>query len=813
MSAHEKTSIISTPHNRRQLDVTVSSRPLGNLLGIISFLCMCIFLCVVLMTAVSAKAQSGPPDRIRVEGTVRDSSGGSITSAQVDLKSGAYSAEVSVNSSGGFAFENVPATSGTITVTANGFQKFQQDWNTSTGKSVNIDIVLVPVPLSQQIVVTANRAPTLMSDLPASDIQLTRNDLQATPALTLDDELRQIPGFSLFRRFSSRVANPTTQGVSLRGLGANGASRALVLEDGIPINDPFGAWVYWDRVPAESVASVEISQEGGSSLYGSDALGGVIQFITRPAEPAGISLETSYGNQNTPDLSLSAGGQKGQWESTFAGEAFNTDGYILVPKSFRGTVDTKASSDHGTADLMIGRKIGSQDEIFARGWLLDESRGNGTPLQRNETKLGQGALGANLTLGDFGSLTARFYADVQTYHQSFSAVATNRDSENLTDLQTVPSQGVGGSVLWSRKFGKRQTVVAGFDEHEEIGVSNEMFFSSGMNSFDKSSGGRQRTLGIFGEDLIQITSRWLLTVSARVDYWRNFDASIICSQVNSACTSPNVNFPDRSNDAFSPRMTLLYQINPNISWTASVYRAFRAPTLNELYRSFRQGNVITEANAGLTAEHLTGTDTGINLYGFNRRLELKGTFFFNQIVDPVANVTCQPPPNNDPLCPAPIPNTIIRVRENLGRTTAPGVDFDATIHITRDFQLSTGYQYVDSKVASFPSESSLAGLWVAQVPHNAFTFQARYANPRFILVSVDGRLIGKQYDDDQNKFPLGSYFLMDAMVARNVGKGFQLFAAVENLFNAQYSTAATPVPELGLPIAGRFGMRFQFPNR
>ncbi len=360
-------------------------------------------------------------------------------------------------------------------------------------------------------------------------------------------------------------------------MGANGSSRALVLEDGIPINDPFGAWVYWDRVPAESVASVEISQEGGSSLYGSDALGGVVQFITRPAEPAGISLETSYGNQNTPDLSLSAGGQKGQWESTFAGEVFNTDGYILVPQAFRGSVDTRAGSDHGTADLMIGRKIGTQDEIFARGWLLDESRDNGTPLQRNETKLGQGALGANLTLGDFGSLTARFYADVQTYHQSFSAVAANRDSENLTDLQTVPRKAWVVPSLWSRKFGKRQTVVAGFDEHEEIGVSNEMFFSGGMNSFDKSSGGRQRTLGVFGEDLIQITSRWLLTVSARVDYWRNFDASIICSQVNSPCTSPSVNFPDRSNDAFSPRMTLLYQINPNISWTASVYRAFRAP--------------------------------------------------------------------------------------------------------------------------------------------------------------------------------------------------------------------------------------------
>ena len=772
-----------------------------------------VIFCVFLAFPVLSNAQSTPVGGTRVDGTVRDSSGASILNSQVELRSVAHSLTQSVDSSGNFDFENVPETSGSIIVTAKGFKQVERSWDVAPGKQVHLEIVLVPEGVNQQIVVTGARTPTLLSDVPTGDIQLTRDDLQATPALTLDDQLRQVPGFSLFRRSSSRVANPTTQGVSLRGLGANGASRALVLEDGIPINDPFGGWVYWDRVPSESVASVEISQEGGSSLYGSDALGGVVQFITRPPEPAGISLETSYGNQDTPDLSLWAGGQKGPWESTFAGEVFNTDGYILVPQADRGSVDTKAGSDHGTADLMIGRKFGSQDEIFARGWLLDESRNNGTPLQRNETKLGQGALGANLTLGDFGAVTLRFYGDFQTYHQSFSAVATNRDSESLTDLQTVPSQGVGGSAVWSRKVGKRQTLVAGYDEHDEIGVSHEIFFSSGVNSFDKSSGGRQRTLGIFGEDLIQITPRWLLTVSARYDHWRNFDASALCNSINSPCTSPNTFFADRTNDAFSPRMTVRYQINPNISWTASVYRAFRAPTLNELYRSFRQGNVITEANANLRAEHLTGGDTGLNIFGFNRRIQLQGTFFFNEIIDPVANVTCQPPPNNEPLCPAPIANTIIRVRENLGRTRAPGVDVNTIAHITRDFQLSFGYQYVDSKVISFPEETSLVGLWVAQVPHNVFTFEGRYSNPRIILLSVNGRMVGKQFDDDQNQFPLGSFFVMDVMAARGIGKGVEFFVAAENLFNAHYATAATPVPQLGLPITARFGLRFQFPNR
>src|ERR671929_131193 len=103
----------------------------------------------------------------------------------------------------------------------------------------------------------------------------------STSAATLDDALRQVPGFTLFRRTGSRVANPTSQGVSLRGVGASGASRALVLADGIPLNDPFGGWVYWGRVPRASVERIEVLRGGASSLYGSSALGGVVNLITR----------------------------------------------------------------------------------------------------------------------------------------------------------------------------------------------------------------------------------------------------------------------------------------------------------------------------------------------------------------------------------------------------------------------------------------------------------------------------------------------------------------------------------------------------
>jgi outer membrane receptor protein involved in Fe transport len=757
--------------------------------------------------------------KARVAGVVRDSSGAFIAAAHVELHAKSFAASAITDAAGAFAFDNVPESSGTLEVTAEGFQPTSAPWSSSGGSPARIEITLSASPLNQRVEVTANRAATLTTDVPVSDVQLTREDLQQTPALTLDDDLRQVPGFSLYRRSDSRTANPTTQGVSLRGLGANGASRALVLQDGIPLNDPFGGWVYWDRVPAESIADVEIAQEGASSLYGSDALGGVVQFVSRPAEPTGISLETSYGNQTTPDLSVWAGGEKGEWESTFAGEVFHTDGYVLVPEADRGPVDTKAGSEHGTADLMIGRKIGEKSEIFARGWYLDETRGNGTVLQRNDTKLGQGALGANLDLGDYGALTLRFYGDVQTYHQSFSSVtsvASQRDTETLTDLQTVPAQGVGGSALWSRQFGKHQSLVAGFDDHEEIGASHDILFTKGTPSADQSSGGRQRTLGFFGEDLIQITPRWLLSLSARVDHWSNFDASIVHIPLSTGVPAVT-QFANRSQNAFNPRATLRYQVKSNISWDASVYRAFRAPSLNELYRSFRQGNTTTQSNADLTAEHLTGGDTGISVYGFNRRLEVRGTFFYNQIIDPVANVTCQLPPNALPGCPAPVANVIARIRENLGRISAPGFDAGATMHFTRNFDLSAGYQFVNSRVVSFPAAAntseSLVGLWVAQVPHNAFTFQARYSNPRILFVSVDGRFVGKQFDDDQNQFPLGNFFVLDAMASRSIGAGLDLFAAAENLFNERYATAATPIPQLGLPIAARIGLRYQFPKK
>ena len=753
----------------------------------------------------------------RVEGSVHDATGASVQGARVQLSASSYSAETTTDASGMFVFDGVPAVAGTVAVTADGFEPVKQSW-TAAGAAPQMSFTLQPLTVNEKVVVTAARTSTPLGESPVSTIQLSRHDLQQTPNLTLDDALRQVPGFSLFRRSSSRIANPTTLGVSLRGLGSgSGPSRVLVLEDGLPLNDPFGSWIYWDRVPNESVAGVEVDEEGASSLYGSEAFAGVVQFLTRRPEPGGISLETSYGNQNTPDLSLWAGGQKGKWESTFSGDVFHTDGYILVPQGERGSVDTKAGSEHGTADLMIGRKIGSDSEIFGRGWYFDDRRQNGTPDQTNNIRMGEGALGANFHLGTVGSLELRFYGDAQTYHQRFSSVAGDRNSEILVNQQTVPAQEVGGSAVWSRGVGDRQTLVAGFDDHEDIGHSNEIQFSglTGKHTFDTFSGGHQRTTGVFGEDLIQIAPGWTLAASARFDDWRNFDAFKVQQPVNPSSGVPsgppiNTVFAARSYNAFSPRLSVVHAIGSHVSWSASIYRAFRAPTLNELYRSFRAGTVTTDANPDLRAERLTGGETGVDVTGFQRRLEVRGIFFFNEVIDPVTNVPC---PTPVPLLTCQLaPTGTTQQRQNLGRTTAPGFDLNGVVNITHHLQLIGGYEYVDAKIDSAPG-LGLAGLWVAQVPHSVVTFQARYDDPEHIVFSVDGRMVGVQFDDAKNAFPMGRFFVMDAMASRDVWGGAEIFGAVENLTNEEYLIASQGGQETGLPIAARVGFRFNFPKR
>ena len=225
-----------------------------------------------------------------VRGTVTDRSGAVISRAQVVLHVAGQNFGRVTPADGTFVFSGVAADTGTVEVRSPGFATTTVDWHAGDKP---LAITLAPATVQQSLDVTATRTsilPTGVDNVESQPdaVMVSDTQLEQWGPLTTDDKLRQVPGFTLLRRSGSQTANPTSQGVSLRGLGASGASRALVLVDGVPINDPFGGWIYWARVPQASLSEVQIVPGGVSALYGNDALGGVVNLETHPAvETAG----------------------------------------------------------------------------------------------------------------------------------------------------------------------------------------------------------------------------------------------------------------------------------------------------------------------------------------------------------------------------------------------------------------------------------------------------------------------------------------------------------------------------------------------
>jgi outer membrane receptor protein involved in Fe transport len=543
-------------------------------------------------------------------------------------------------------------------------------------------------------------------------------------------------------------------------------------------------------------------------------MGGVIQFRTREPEQTAVSAEGSWGSENTPELSLFAGTRLGPWYGSASTDLFRTNGYIPVPESQRGAVDSPANSRHELTTVELGRHFGSFSRFFGRGSYFDEGRHNGTVIQLNTTQVGDFATGWNYETNSVGAISARLFGLFESYHQTFSSVTSvisQRDTESLTDDQHVPSQALGGSAQWSRSVGRMQTLVAGFEMREVHGSSNDDLFKKTVPNGTTLSGGHERTERAFGEDILQLGPKLIANLSLGYDHWSDFAARLIAIKSGVATLTP---YPERSTDAFNPRASLLYHLGHGTSLTASGYRAFRAPTLNELYRNFRQGIAVTNGNPALRAERLTGVEAGIRQSLLSDRLSLRTTFFWNDITNAIVNVTLsQTPP------PPATPTLIMRQKENVARALSTGINLDGEFRISSTLQIAGGYQFAHAVVTSYTPDPSvivlnpsLVGKWVPEVPHQQFTLQARYVNPKIVTATVQGTFVGQQFDDDLNTFLLKKFFTVDLYLGRSLGHGVEVFAAAENAFNQRYYTALTPVPSLGAPILARIGLRYEFPG-
>ena len=650
-----------------------------------------------------------------------------------------------------------------------------------------------PTPTANdEITVTANRSSTPLGETAKTVYTLTPEDLHDYPALTLDESLRQHPGFELFRRASSRIANPTSEGISLRGLGSTAASRTLVLLDGAPLNDPFGGYIHWTEIPQPAIDSITLVTGGGSDLYGSSALGGVIDVLPT-AEPAPVFQFTGIGgSQATSDLTglvsrtVLPGREQGIGMLA-AGESLRTGGYIPTSPSLAGAVDVPSNVLSQSYRTELGRRSFSNRRLFVTGNLLNESRSNGTPLQTNATRLWRYLAAYDSPSTNAVTGRARVFGSAEGYRQAFSAINAARSSENLTRLQSVHTQELGATgdtTLRVRPF----TVVLGGDARDLRATDNETPISGGKASGLQGTTARQRFVGGFGE-ILSSHGGWSGAASLRADRASNLD---IVQTTASTRTAP----PDRTEIVLSPRLGLLRSLGPHVSAHASVFRAFRTPTFNELYRTGQVGQETTLANAALLSERATGYEAGAQLT--LRGTMVQGTWFWTEINRPVSAVLVSQ-----------TATTITNQRENLGQIRSRGLELFATRSFSRSVSTTLGYQLADSTVTRFAAQPAYIGNQIPQVPRHSVTAQVRAAIPRIADLTLAARASSHAYDDAANNFPLAPFFQLDLSGTRTISRQLALTFQVQNLTNQRQEVARTPILTLGSPILAEAGVRLR----
>jgi outer membrane receptor protein involved in Fe transport len=494
------------------------------------------------------------------------------------------------------------------------------------------------------VVVTATRTKIAPGSSTSYLTVFIQQDVAQSPALVLDDALRQIPGFNTFRRSSSIVTapadDPEAQGVTLRGIGPGGASRALVLFDGIPVNDAFGGWIYWDEIPLNSIDRVEVVEGGGSDLWGDEAAGGVINIISKRPQSNGVGVQASYGNHNTTQDALSGVYSLGPLRLTLESDFFNTNGWNIVREGFRGPLDRNSSSIHELFTGRIDYDAGGGISAFLRGSYYHEDLDLGSPVRNASVSRGFVNGGGSYADSAGNLLNASVYAHLSTYYQTFSTDNVARTVETPTQIQTVPSTDVGGFFTWTRTLFEHHQIAAGTDFRLIDGKSEDRFFNTTGSAVDYRmvSSGRQFFFGVYLEDLYRPMDNLEIDLSVRGDFFGNLNGKIV--NTPSTAASSTTSFSNNMRSATSPRIGLRYAPWKWLDLHAGLYEAYRAPTLAELYRQSSVESLVLLPNPHLGPEFLEGGEIGA-VFSEVPGLTVGWTGYWDYLYNPISNVVTE----------------------------------------------------------------------------------------------------------------------------------------------------------------------------
>jgi vitamin B12 transporter len=636
----------------------------------------------------------------------------------------------------------------------------------------------------EAIVITA--LPDPAADEVLSVRALDPTDLGSGATMRLDDLLRTDAGVQTFRRASSRVANPTAQGVTLRALGGNGASRAAVLLDGVPQDDPFAGWIAWSALPTSGIERVRITRGGGGVASG--ALSGVIaldsQSITSGLSGAARALLDDSGSA---EVTAHAGLGGAGWGVGLDAQLYDSDGDILIPRRQRGAVDIPAFSRARSVALRVTGQLRPGLSAELRGSVFDERKSGGLALTPNSIDgqdlslrlLADGAIPAELVL----------YAKDRRFTAGFAAVNAARSQATPSlDQYDVPATGQGARLemrplAWLR---------IGADARWASGETRERFrFLSGAFTRNRVAGGDQRQLAGFAEASLRPQEALLLSAGLRLEHWSLSDGARVETDLANGAETLRRNTADRSDTQVSWRAGAKWDVTPGLSLRAAAYTGLRIPTLNELYRPFRVGNDVTEANAALRPERLRGAELGLTWQPLPQsRIDI--TLFDNRLRDAIGNVTLGQGPGIFPdlgFLPA---GGTFRQRLNLPELGSRGVEVALETPLPAGFDGRLSYAYAATRVRDAGTFTALQDKRLAQSPRHTGSARVTWSSPdqRWQLTTLLEHMSGA-FEDDLNSRRLPAATLLSASATFALTEQLSIQVGADNILSEELVSAVS----------------------
>lgn len=638
------------------------------------------------------------------------------------------------------------------------------------------------------IIVTAsgNLAPSDSDQVLAQDLIL---DLQQGFGERVENRLRDVAGLGQFRRSDSRSAHPTSQGMTLRGLGGNASSRALVTLDGVPQADPFGGWIAWSAYDAVRLGGISIARGGGSGADGAGALAGTIALHSEMT--SGVAGSLAYGSRDSWDASLNLGTNLGAGAVSLDGRYARGDGFTPIVKSQRGAVDRPAPYEQGGVGLRARFDAGGHGRVEASVRAFRDERDRGVDYTQSQISGVDASLRMVDEAPDAAQWSALAYVQVRELESGFSRMVGQRESSMPSLFQRVPATGMGLRGEVRPLISGAHPLRLGADWRRTVGRTDEDYSFSGLVANGRRiAGGSSDVAGLFAEWTggAAEADGLLWTLSGRLDHWRLGEGY---RNEDLAGEAPvNLVFAARSNWEGSGRAGLRWK-SGDVALRGAAYRGWRLPTLNELYRPFRVGADTTFANEALVPERLWGGDVGADWANDRARLSL--TLFANHLDNAIANVTIADSNNNR--------------RENLDAIKAKGAEVSGGYDfgpIAADFS----YAFTDAKVKS--AVGDLDGQRPAQLPKHMASFSLRGNKDSRIGGFWTMRYIGPQYEDDIGALRLKGVVTADAGVSLRLTDQWMVEARGENLFDAMVPAAisSTGLIERALPRTIWLGLRF-----